>query len=456
MCDVLVALSNSTEDGSVIFAKKSDREPNEPQALHYFPRQTYDPDKDIVQATHIQIPQVEETYAVLLSSPCWTFGCEVGANEFGVTIGNIPVFTKEWERNIGLTGMDLVRLALERTKTAQEALEEIISLIDKHQQGGNCAIYRKFKYHNSFLIADPREAWLLETADRFWIAEKVRNVRTISNALTIGAKYDKIHSDLVKCAIGRGYCKCSGSDFHFANNFSNKIRTWAGKGSRRQAWISKCLEEKKGEITISYVMDILRSHNIENPNVETDWTPEKGGMSSICIHAKPVTTPVQTTGALISQLFSEMQIHWLTGTATTCTSLFKPFFVETGLLDVGPPPTEKFDGQNLWWYHEQIHRCILKDYPRLIRILQTDIQDYQDKWTKRVSKAVIDINHQALDQRKQILSQIFKEAFQEAQELERKWLSQINKLSIKNSSGRLYRRFWDNLNKTVNLRFEKG
>ena len=43
------------------------------------------------------------------------------------------------------------------------------------------------------------------------------------------------------------------------------------------------------------------------------------------------------------------------------------------------------------------------------------------------------------------------EAFQEAQELEKKWLSQINKLSIKNSSGRLYRRFWDNLNKSVNI-----
>jgi len=30
MCDTFIALSNSTKDGSVIFAKNSDREANEP------------------------------------------------------------------------------------------------------------------------------------------------------------------------------------------------------------------------------------------------------------------------------------------------------------------------------------------------------------------------------------------------------------------------------------------
>ena len=33
MCDTMVALSNSTKDGSVIFAKNSDRQPNEPQTF---------------------------------------------------------------------------------------------------------------------------------------------------------------------------------------------------------------------------------------------------------------------------------------------------------------------------------------------------------------------------------------------------------------------------------------
>ncbi len=36
MCDTLVALQNSAKEGVTIFAKNSDREPNEPQALEFY------------------------------------------------------------------------------------------------------------------------------------------------------------------------------------------------------------------------------------------------------------------------------------------------------------------------------------------------------------------------------------------------------------------------------------
>jgi dipeptidase len=38
MCDTFVALPAVTPDGSVIFGKNSDREPNEAQALEYHAR----------------------------------------------------------------------------------------------------------------------------------------------------------------------------------------------------------------------------------------------------------------------------------------------------------------------------------------------------------------------------------------------------------------------------------
>jgi hypothetical protein len=66
------------------------------------------------------------------------------------------------------------RLGLERSQTAEHALEVITELLEQYGQGGPCSdIIPDFTYHNSFLIADPKEAWVLETAGKVWAAEKI-------------------------------------------------------------------------------------------------------------------------------------------------------------------------------------------------------------------------------------------------------------------------------------------
>jgi dipeptidase len=85
----------------------------------------------------------------------------------------------------GLLGMDIIRLALERTKSSKEALNFIINTIETYGQGGNASYEHKMLYSNSFMIADPNEAWVLETAGKYWVAKKVEDFYTISNALTI-------------------------------------------------------------------------------------------------------------------------------------------------------------------------------------------------------------------------------------------------------------------------------
>src|SRR6056297_709536 len=133
MCDTMVLV----EPGRVLFAKASDRDPNEAQLLAWHPAATH-PAGTTVRCTHLDIPQVPRTHAVLLSRPFWMWGAEMGANEHGVTIGNEAVFTREPYAQVGLTGMDLLRLALERATTAQEALDVIVGLLDEHGQGGGC------------------------------------------------------------------------------------------------------------------------------------------------------------------------------------------------------------------------------------------------------------------------------------------------------------------------------
>jgi len=147
-----------------LFAKNSDRSPNEPQVIEYRPARDHR-EKDL-RATYLTIPQAPHTYATLLSRPAWMWGAEMGVNEHGVCIGNEAVFTKGRYASAGLTGMDLVRLALERASSARQAADLILELLEQHGQGGNCGYDHNFFYDNAFLILDRREIWLLETAGK--------------------------------------------------------------------------------------------------------------------------------------------------------------------------------------------------------------------------------------------------------------------------------------------------
>ena len=93
MCDTFIALENVTSDGSVIFGKNSDREPNEAQVLEFHPPKNYSGNEKI-RCTYLEIPQVKQTHAVLLCRPFWMWGGEMGANAKGVVIGNEAVWTR--------------------------------------------------------------------------------------------------------------------------------------------------------------------------------------------------------------------------------------------------------------------------------------------------------------------------------------------------------------------------
>ena len=234
MCDTFAAMPSATMDGSVLFGKNSDREPNEAQALEYYPPEKYKAGTEL-KATYITIPQAEETYGVLLSRPFWMWGAEIGANDRGVVIGNEAVWTKmPLNKKDGLTGMDLLRLALERGGTAQEALYVIVQMLEDYGQGGICGYQdKKMAYHNSYILADPKEAWVLETAAHLWAARKVREFASISNGLTIGEEIDLQHPRLIQTARKKGWLK-KGETFHFSNCLSDWFYTHsrpAGKGS---------------------------------------------------------------------------------------------------------------------------------------------------------------------------------------------------------------------------------
>lgn len=345
MCDTLVSL---TADG-VLFAKNSDRDPNEAQVLCWYPASSTTSTR--LRCTWSEIDQAPRTYAVLLSQPWWMWGAEMGANEHGVVIGNEAVFTRGAGRERSdstLLGMDLLRLGLERGATAEEAVEVIVGLLERHGQGGSCSYeHPRFTYDNSFIVADPDGAIVLETAGRRWATEKVSGRgRSISNGLTIPA-FARAHADPVR----------------------GRIAQCAARRTRTQASAEHATD-------VAAMTAALRDHGGPAPR----WSWVNGALAAPCAHAAGTLTTTQSTASWVADLRSDPR-HWVTGTSAPCTSIVKPVRVEDPVeVDPGPRPVNKYDASYRWWRHERLHRLALRDLPAALARFGDERDQVEKEW----------------------------------------------------------------------------
>jgi dipeptidase len=387
MCDTLVALPDFTKNGNLIFAKNSDREPDEAQAIIKFPRINWGKGKT-VQCTFISIPQVEETFEVILSKPFHMWGAEMGINEFGLVIGNEAVFTNVRipKKNDGLTGMDLLRIALERCRTAPEAVKTITALLLKYGQDA-CGGYKNkdFYYHNSFIIADQNEAYILETAGKSWAVKKVKNFASISNGLTINTDYSHLNIQDEKRSFPFSLFPKS-NPFSFSKYFSDILYTKVGRASQRRECSGSLVEAAKGNLTVEKAIQILQTHNLPDP----EFQPKKATTASLCMHATGLTNPSQTTGSMVAEVRrNSPSTVWLTGTSMPCLSVFVPFFLGTDALKDFQQPSSTSDS-SLWWEAEKVHQWICKDYQKRKSEFWPLAKQLQNEFLREEAKLIAD------------------------------------------------------------------
>lgn len=435
MCDTIVAVGNATAGGEVLFAKNSDREPNEAHEVVYVPAARHMLGEQ-VQCTYITLPQVEETYGVLLAKPFWIWGAEMGSNEFGVTIGNEAVFTKgRYGKEPGLIGMDFLRLALERSRTAESALQTLIRLLEVYGQGGNCGFTHPFYYDNSYIVADTQEAWVLETAGQQWAAQKVQDVRSISNLLTIEDDWDLASADLISYAREQGWYK-QGQKFSFRQAYGDFLYTRLGDGHRRRMCTTQALLSRKGRLTASHMMQVLREHGTAEGR---SYHPGRGVTgASVCMHAGfgPVRAS-QTVGSMVSELRPEgLSRHWVTGTAAPCTSIFKPVWLDA-VPDYGPAPLGVYDPVSLFWQHELLHREVLRAYGPRLAVYDTGRDALESRFVEEAQK----LQEEDAPARRAFAQQCL-EASAEAQ-LE--WLANVREILPERQPG-LYAQAWGRFN----------
>ena len=270
MCDTLCAIGSDR----TLFAKNSDRPVAEVQLVESFaPR----PAGGQLRAQYIAVDD-SGAFALLGCRPEWLWGLETGVNEHRVAIGNEKVFTVDnpYAVEPALLGMDLVRLGLERSRTADEALAVMTELLARHGQGGVGDRTHDEPYFSSFLLADPRRAWVLETSGRTWAARPVDQTAAISNRLTLGPDWTRASDDVR-----------AGTDF----DTYRLARAPTGHADIRLAANRACLAAGSEVLTPRILAAQMRHHG------ERPWGPPGGDLTSVS--APPPATMPDGTGVSV-------------------------------------------------------------------------------------------------------------------------------------------------------------
>jgi secernin len=386
MCDTWVAIRDVTRDGLVIFAKNSDRPIADCQPLVLVPGATWRAGTTL-QLEHCAIPQAAHTYATLGAGPYWCWGYESGINEHRVAIGNEAIFTRTFREAaeafragerpaLGLLGMDLVRLGLERGRSAADAVAVMGALVEQHGQLGSGVPGKDHAaggYDNAFIVADPAEAWVFEALGRRWVARRgTAGSTSISNQLSTRTAWDAGSDDVVDYALRRGWWPAETSlPFDVAHAYADEAvprQVSHIRASRSQ----ELLAEQHSRIDPEWMKRIARDHYEGTFLNGPGFDPANPDFHSLCMHVSPADfTWGNTASSCVVPLPADerqIPVFWWTP-GPPCNGCYVPFFVQGSALPaavsragragkrvVAPneAPIDTWTADSYWWQFREL------------------------------------------------------------------------------------------------------
>lgn len=373
-CTTVMAIGNSTRDGSTIIAKNRDLSEYEVQWLYHSPRKTH-PETVLLKLQYIEIPQINLTWG-WVGSKSYTkkWGVGMGINEWGVVVGDNDAPTREpLEGDNGLHDNDICRLILERSRTAYEGMRLTGELIEKYGHSYIGQIY---------CIADPNEIWIVECAGHHWAAVKLSDGIAIrANQYQITNEWEAGSVDLVEYAIDMDWCN-SRADFNFAECYSKLGYPYKSSQTRLDR-VEDLLKDENGDITKEDMMKILSDH-YEGTNMYKG-AHDNSMYRTIC--------NIRTVSSMVAQLQpstpSEKQVMWFC-MMSPCISLYTPVFSNVSRIPdpyvtgSGPETLSGFDPNSAWWVFKRLQLKTDENYD----ILQPAMRE---KWDALYNKSVEDL-----------------------------------------------------------------
>lgn len=203
----------------------------------------------------LTLPQARQTCAVLGWQPAGTWGFTHGVNEHRVAVGISTWNSRLPRQPSGLTGAELARLALERSRTSMQAVEVLTDLLTRHGQRADDS----GAADHVFLIADAVEAFVLEAAGRWWALLECCQSRVVTDVALIRQDWRRLSPGLAEHAIAQGWWPGDGSKVDFAGSLDGRAPTHA-PARRRWGRASVALAQQAGAIDSHFLRRLLADH----------------------------------------------------------------------------------------------------------------------------------------------------------------------------------------------------
>ncbi|MBF8982859.1 C69 family dipeptidase [Lutibacter sp. B2] len=224
------------------------------------------PQGSVYHAAYIDIPQVEETYKFVGNRTAGRWGYGMGINEHQVIVSDNDAPSRDiLDFKASLHDNDVIRLILERAKTAREGVDIVTELVEKYGQAWNGIMFE---------IGDPNDLWVVEVTGHRWVAKQYKDTITArSNQYQIEDDYDLSSKDLIDFAQGQGWIEKGKEKIDFKKVYScdvgypddndlskrNNVDKMYNTEVRYQRAM-ELLKKEEGKITIEAMMRFARDH----------------------------------------------------------------------------------------------------------------------------------------------------------------------------------------------------
>ncbi len=250
-CDLVTALGPATVTGHTLLGVNHFGLGTSQDGLCVLSSKVHAPGEDVAHP-RVKLPEVRQTSRVLGWQSPEAWGVSFGCNEHQLTAG-----VSRWKSRFaptadGLDGPDLVRLALERAASARHGVDVLCELIERHGQASS-------QGDHVYLLADPREAFVVEAAGSHWAMLECQQTRAVCDVALIRQDWQRLSRGLAEVVMDNGWSQNDGSKIDFHGSVGEP-RNESPAGLKRWSRATMALAQQEGAIDQYCLRRLLLEH----------------------------------------------------------------------------------------------------------------------------------------------------------------------------------------------------